>query len=42
MSVKMRWVKRLNVWESCVDAYKIVVESFEGKRPLGRPRYRWG
>jgi hypothetical protein len=24
------------------NSYKILVEDFEGKRSLGRPRHRWG
>jgi hypothetical protein len=23
------------------DIYSVLVEKVEGKRPLGRPRYRW-
>jgi hypothetical protein len=37
----MRWVGHVVQMREKSNAYRIVVGKPEGKRPLGRPRYRW-
>jgi hypothetical protein len=40
-SRKVRWagrVARMGEWK---DVYRILLRKPEGKRPLGRPKYRW-
>jgi hypothetical protein len=40
-SRRMRWACHVaRMWEKN-NAYRILVEKPEGKRPLGRPRRRW-
>jgi hypothetical protein len=40
-SRRMRWARHVaRMWEKRT-AYRILVGKPEGKRPLGRPRYRW-
>jgi hypothetical protein len=41
-SKRMRWEEHVaRMWEGRV-VYKVLVGKHEGKRPLGRPRCRWG
>jgi hypothetical protein len=40
-SWRMRWVGHVSCMGEIRYAYKILVRKSEGKRPLGRPRYRW-
>jgi hypothetical protein len=40
-SRKMRWVGHVAHMGEKRNAYRILVETPEGKRPLGRPRRRW-
>jgi hypothetical protein len=40
-SRKMRWVGHVARMGAMRNAYRILVEKPEGKRPLGRPRRRW-
>jgi hypothetical protein len=40
-STRMRWAGRVARMGEKRNAYRILVESPEGKRPLGRPRRRW-
>jgi hypothetical protein len=37
----MGWVEHVAHMEDMRNAYKIMVRKPEGKRPHGRPRYRW-
>jgi hypothetical protein len=37
----MRWVGHVVRMGERRDAYRILVGKPKGKRPLGRPRYRW-
>jgi hypothetical protein len=37
----MRWAGHLAHMGETRNAYNILVREPEGKRPLGRPRYRW-
>jgi hypothetical protein len=40
-SRRMRWVEHVARMGEKRNAYRILVENPEGKRPLGRPRRRW-
>jgi hypothetical protein len=40
-SGRMRWVGRVTRMGAKRNAYRILVRKLEGKRLLGRPRYRW-
>jgi hypothetical protein len=40
-SRRMRWVGHLAHMGEERKLYKVLVGKPEGKRPLGRPRYRW-
>jgi hypothetical protein len=40
-SRKMRWAWHVARMGAKRNAYRILVENPEGKRPLGRPRRRW-
>jgi hypothetical protein len=40
-SRRMRWAGHVARMEETRNAYRILVGKPEGKRPLGRPRYRW-
>jgi hypothetical protein len=40
-SRRMRWVGHVARIGEKRNAYRILVEKPEGKRPLGRPRRRW-
>jgi hypothetical protein len=40
-SRRMRWLKYVAHMGDMRNAYKILVGKPEGKRPLGRPGYRW-
>jgi hypothetical protein len=40
-SRKMRWAGHVARMGEKTNAYRILVENPEGKRPLGRPRRRW-
>jgi hypothetical protein len=40
-SKRMRWAGHVAGMEEGRDFYKVLVQSTEGKRPLGRPRSRW-
>jgi hypothetical protein len=40
-SRRMRWAEHVARMEETRNAYRILVEKPEGKRPLGRPRRRW-
>jgi hypothetical protein len=40
-SRRMRWAGHVARVEEKRNAYRILVENPEGKRPLGRPRHRW-
>jgi transcription termination factor 2 len=40
-SRKRRWAGNVAGMSKMRNAYKILVEKPEGKRPLGRPRRRW-
>jgi hypothetical protein len=40
-SKRMRWVGHVARMGEKRNAYRILVENPEGKRPLGRPRRRW-
>jgi len=37
----MRWAGRVAYMGEKRDAYRVLVEKPEGKKPLGRPRRRW-
>jgi hypothetical protein len=37
----MRWAGHVTGIREMRNAYRILVRKPEGKRPLGRPRYRW-
>ena len=41
-SRRMRWVGRMTRMEGRSRAYRVLVGRPRGKRPFGRPRYRWG
>jgi hypothetical protein len=41
-SRRMRWAGHVAHVGKMRNAYKILVGKPEGKRPLGRPRHRWG
>jgi hypothetical protein len=41
MGAKMRWAGHATRIGEQRNAYRILVGKPEGKRPLGRPRYRW-
>jgi hypothetical protein len=38
---RLRWAGHVVRMGEVMDAYKILVGSPEGRRPLGRPRHRW-
>jgi hypothetical protein len=40
-SRRMRWAGHVARMREKRNAYRILVEMLEGKRPLGRPRRRW-
>jgi hypothetical protein len=40
-SKRMRWAGHVVRMGAKRNAYRILVGKPEGKRPLGRPRYRW-
>jgi hypothetical protein len=40
-SRRMRWAGHVAQMEDKRNAYRLLVEKPEGKRPLGRPRRRW-
>jgi hypothetical protein len=40
-SMRMRWAGHVAQMEEKKNAYRLLVEKPEGKRPLGRPRCRW-
>jgi hypothetical protein len=40
-SRRMRWVGHVARMREKRHAYRLLVGKPEGKRPLGRPRYRW-
>jgi hypothetical protein len=40
-SRRMKWAGHVARMEEKRNAYRILVGKPEGKRPLGRPRYRW-
>jgi hypothetical protein len=41
-SRRMRWVGHVvRIGEEKKNAYRLLVEKPEGKRPLGRPRHKW-
>jgi hypothetical protein len=37
----MRWAGHVSRMREKMNAYKLLVEELEGKRPLGRPRRKW-
>jgi len=37
----MKWVGHVGCRGEMRNAYRVLVQWPEGKRPLGRPRYRW-
>jgi hypothetical protein len=39
--MKMRWAGHVARMGEKRNAYRILVGKPQGKRPLGRPRYRW-
>jgi hypothetical protein len=41
-SRRMRWERHVACKGEMGNAYRILVRKPEGKRPLGRPRCRWG
>jgi hypothetical protein len=41
-SRRMRWAGHVSRMGEMRNAYKILVGKPEGKRPLGRPKRRWG
>jgi hypothetical protein len=41
ISKRMRWARHVERMGEKRNAYRILVENPEGKRPLGRPRRRW-
>jgi hypothetical protein len=41
IKLRMRWVGHVAQVEPKRNAYRILVEKPEGKRPLGTPRRRW-
>jgi hypothetical protein len=40
-SRRVRWAEHVARMGEKRNAYRILVENPEGKRPLGRPRHRW-
>jgi hypothetical protein len=40
-SMRMRWAGYVAQMGATRSAYRILMGKSEGKRPLGRPRYRW-
>jgi len=40
--IKMRWVSHIAHMGGRRGVYRVLVGKPEGKRPLGRPRLRWG
>jgi hypothetical protein len=40
-SRRMRWAGHIAQMRAERNAYRILVEKPEGKRPVGRPRRRW-
>jgi hypothetical protein len=38
---RMRWAGHVIRMDENRNAYRVLVENPEGKRPLGRPRRRW-
>jgi hypothetical protein len=40
-SRRMRWAGHVARMEAKRNEYRILMGKPEGKRPLGRPRYRW-
>jgi hypothetical protein len=41
-SRRMRWARHVTRMGDKRIAYRILVGRPEGKRPLGRPKHRWG
>jgi hypothetical protein len=41
-SRRMRWAGHVSRMREKRNAYRLLVAKPEGKRPLGRPRHRWG
>jgi hypothetical protein len=41
-SRRVRWARHVARVEENRNAYRVLVGKAEGKRPLGRPRPRWG
>ena len=41
IKLRMRWVGHVARVEEMRCAYRVLVETSEGKRPLGRPRHIW-
>jgi hypothetical protein len=41
-SRSMRWAEHVALMEGRKGVYRVLVGTPEGKRPLGRPRRRWG
>ena len=41
-SRRMRWARHVARIRKGRGVYRVLVGKPEGKRPLGRPRYRWG
>jgi len=41
MISRMRWSEHVACMGKRIGAYWVLVGKPEGKRPLGRPRYRW-
>jgi len=39
---RMRWVEHVAHMRERRGIYRVLVGKPEGKRPLGRPRHRWG
>jgi hypothetical protein len=39
---RMRWEGHVASQEAKMNAYRVLVGKPERKRPLGRPRHRWG
>jgi hypothetical protein len=40
-SMRMRWLGQAACIRDMENAYRTLIGKPEGKRPLGRPRYRW-
>jgi hypothetical protein len=39
---RMRWARHVAWMGEGRDMYRVLVRKCEGKRPMGRPRHRWG